>query len=193
VRRRSGRKRALDTQAPLSGSQVPNQCWALDLVSDALVCAQRFRVLAVVNQFSRECVALVAYTWLSGARVARELDAAIAIRGRLRCIVSDNGTELNSMAILRWSQERGVAWHYIAPGKPRQNGFSENFNGRIRDECLNETLFTSLRHARMLLSIWRLDENTVRPIPNSAAEHPRKSPGNMVWDMPHTMLQSLQP
>jgi len=163
VRRRGGRKRALGTRAPLTLPPGPNQCWALDFVSDALVCGRRFRVLAVVDQFSRECVALVADTSLSGARVARELDAAIAIRGRPRCIVSDNGTELTSMAILRWSQERGVAWHYIAPGKPQQNGFSESFNGRLRDECLNETLFTSLRHARMVLSTWRLDYNMVRP------------------------------
>jgi putative transposase len=163
VRRRGGRKRALGTRAPLTVPQGPNQCWALDFVSDALVCGRRFRILAVVDQFSRECVALVADTSLSGARVARELDTAIAIRGRPCCIVSDNGTELTSMAILRWSQERGVAWHYIAPGKPQQNGFSESFNGRLRDECLNETLFTSLRHARMVLSTWRLDYNTVRP------------------------------
>jgi len=163
VRRRGGRKRALGTRAPLAVPQGPNQCWALDFVSDALVCGRRFRVLAVVDQFSRECVALVADTSLSGARVARELDAAIAVRGRPNGIVSDNGTELTSMAILRWSQERGIAWHYIAPGKPQQNGFSESFNGRLRDECLNETLFTSLRHARMVLSTWRFDYNTVRP------------------------------
>jgi putative transposase len=163
VRRRGGRKRALGTRAPLAVPQGPNQCWALDFVSDALVCSRRFRILAVVDPFSRECVALVADTSLSGARVARELDAAIALRGRPGSIVSDNGTELTSMAILRWSQERGVAWHYIAPGKPQQNGFSESFNGRLRDECLNETLFTSLRHARMVLSAWRLDYNTVRP------------------------------
>jgi putative transposase len=163
VRRRGGRKRALGTRAPLTVPQGPNQCWALDFVSDALTCGRRFRVLAVVDQFSRECVALVADTSLSGARVARELDAVIAIRGRPACIVSDNGTELTSMAILRWSQERGVAWHYIAPGKPQQNAFSESFNGRLRDECLNETLFTSLRHARMVLSTWRQDYNTVRP------------------------------
>ena len=163
VRRRSGRKRALGTRAPLVVPQGPNQCWALDFVSDALVCGRRFRILTVVDQFSRECVALVADTSLSGARVARELDAAITLRGRPGSIVSDNGTELTSMAILRWSQERCVPWHYIAPGKPQQNGFSESFNGRLRDECLNEPLFTSLRHARLVLSAWRLDYNTVRP------------------------------
>jgi len=122
-----------------------------------------FRILAIVGQFGREALGLVADTSLSGARVARELDAVIAARGRPHCIVSDNGTALTSTAILRWSQERGVAWHYIAPGKPQQNAFSESFNGRLRDECLNETLFTSLRHARMLLSAWRLDYNTVPP------------------------------
>jgi transposase InsO family protein len=79
------------------------------------------------------------------------------IRARPKCIVSDNGTELTSMAILKWSQERSVNWHYIAPSKPQQNGFHESFNGKLRDECLNETLFTSLRHARMVLSAWRLD------------------------------------
>ena len=77
--------------------------------------------------------------------------------------VSDNGTELTSMAILRWSQESGVEWHYIAPGKPQQNAFIESFNGRLRDELLNETLFSSLAHARAVLAEWRLDYNTVRP------------------------------
>jgi putative transposase len=95
--------------------------------------------------------------------VARELDTVIAARGRPQCIVSDNGTELTSTAILRWSQERAVAWHYIAPGKPQPNAFSESFNGRLRDECLNETLFTSLRHVRTVLSAWRHDYNTVQP------------------------------
>ena len=77
--------------------------------------------------------------------------------------VSDNGTELTSMAILRWSQESGVEWHYIAPGKPTQNAFIESFNGRLRDELLNETLFVSLAHARTMLAAWLLDYNTVRP------------------------------
>jgi putative transposase len=80
-----------------------------------------------------------------------------------KCIVSGNGTELTSMAILKWSQERNVKWHDISPGKPQQNGFNESFKGRLRDECLNETLLTSPRHARMVLSAWRLDYNSIRP------------------------------
>jgi putative transposase len=87
----------------------------------------------------------------------------IAIRGCPAMIVSDNGTELTGMAILRWSQDRQIEWHYIAPGKPQQNAFIESFNGRLRDELLNETLFSSLAHAREVLSFWKDDYNTVRP------------------------------
>ena len=120
-------------------------------------------MLAVVDDFTRECLALVADTSLSGVRVGRELDAIVARRGRPLSIVSDNGTELTSMAILRWSQEMQIDWHYIAPGKPTQNAFIESFNGRLRDELLNETFFVSLAHAREALAIWKDDYNTVRP------------------------------
>tara|TARA_B100000683_G_scaffold221945_1_gene219329 strand:+ start:1001 stop:1936 length:936 start_codon:yes stop_codon:yes gene_type:complete len=163
VRRRSGRKRALGTRAPIALPQGPNQRWSLDFVSDAFTDGRRFRILAMVDDFTRECLCLVADTSLSGIRVARELDAVIAARGRPRCIVSDNGTELTSAAILRWCQDSGVDWHYIAPGKPTQNAFVESFNGRLRDELLNETLFSTLGHARAALAAWKIDYNTVRP------------------------------
>ena len=163
VRRRGGRKRALGTRAPMTIPQGPNQRWSMDFVSDALVDGRRFRILVVVDDFTRECLCLVADTSLSGRRVARELDAVIVSRGRPVTCVSDNGTELTSMAILRWSQEMSVDWHYIAPGKPTQNAFAESFNGRLRDELLNETLFTSLAHAREALNDWKHDYNTVRP------------------------------
>lgn len=163
VRRRGGRKRALGTRAPMTLPQGPNQRWSLDFVSDALSDGRRFRILAIVDDFTRECLALIADTSLSGVRVARELDTLVAVRGKPLMVVSDNGTELTSTAILRWSQEREVEWHYIAPGKPTQNAFIESFNGRLRDECLNETLFRSLGHARAVLSAWRDDYNHVRP------------------------------
>jgi putative transposase len=163
VRRRGSRKRAVGTRSPMVLPQAPNQRWSLDFVSDALDDGRRFRILAVVDDFSRECLALVADTSLSGVRVARELDAVLARRGRPLGCVSDNGTELTSNAILKWSQNRQVEWHYIAPGKPQQNAFVESFNGRLRDECLNETLFTSLAHARAVLARWQADYNHVRP------------------------------
>ena len=163
VRRRGGRKRALGTRAPIAIPQGANQRWSLDFLSDALADGRRFRILAIVDDFTRECLALVADTSLSGLRVVRELDALIIARGRPAMIVSDNGTELTSTAVLRWSQERQVEWPYISPGKPQQNAFIESFNGRLRDELLNETLFGSLSHAREALAIWRNDYNTVRP------------------------------
>src|ERR1700719_4503730 len=93
----------------------------------------------------------------------RELDAVIAHRGRPAMCVSDNGTELTGLAILRWTRKTRTAWHYIAPGKPQQNAFIESFNGRLRDELLNETLFTSIAHARQMLASFQDDYNTVRP------------------------------
>ena len=135
MRRRGGRKRALGTRTPMALPQGPNQRWSLDFLSDAMTDGRRFRVLAIVDDFTRECLVLVADTSLPGLRVARELDTVIAIRGRPGTIVSDNGTELTSMAILRWSQERQIAWHYIAPGKPQQNAFIESFMYRRPRGC----------------------------------------------------------
>jgi len=163
VRRRGGRKRALGTRAPLLSPQGSNQRWSLDFLHDQLSDGRRFRILAVVDDFTRECLALVSDTSLSGARVGRELDAIIAWRGKPVVCVSDNGTELTSNAILIWADRQKVDWHYIAPGKPQQNAFIESFNGRLRDELLNETLFSSLAHARAALAAWQLDYNTVRP------------------------------
>ena len=164
VRKRNGRRRALGLRAPLALPTRPNERWSLDFVADSFTDGRRFRILAVVDDCTRECLALVADTSLSGARVARELDVVIARRkARPKTCVSDNGTELTSMAILAWSQASGVGWHYIQPGKPQQNAFIESFNARLRDECLNEALFSSLREARAVLAGWRNDYNQVRP------------------------------
>ena len=142
---------------------APNERWSPDFVSDQMTDGRRFRILTVVDDCTREYIALVADTSLSGLRVARELDRLVAERGRPKMIVSDNGTEFTSNAILRWSDETRVDWHYIAPGKPIQNAFIESFNGRLRDELPNETLFSSLPQARVLLAGWRRDYNENRP------------------------------
>lgn len=163
VRKRGGRKRALGTRAPIPVPMRPNDRWSLDFVSDQLAHGRRFRILAIFDDCTRECLAAVADTSLSGQRVARELDLLIGSRGRPKTIVSDNGTELTSNAILSWADHTKVGWHYIAPGKPMQNAFVESFNGRLRDEFLNETLFTSLMQARLALEDWRRDYNHVRP------------------------------
>ena len=163
VRRRGGRKRALGTRKPMVLPVGPNQRWSPDFVSDAFTDGRRFRILAVVDDYTRENLALIADTSLSGLRVTRELDRVISERGCPGTIVSDNGTEFTSKAILRWVQNTGIDWHYIAPGKPIQNAFIENFNGKLQDECLNETLFSSLAEAKETLEAWQEDFNRHRP------------------------------
>ena len=181
VRKRGGRKRALGTRAPMAIPQGRNLRWSLDFVADTLVSGRRFRILTLVDDFTRECLGLVVDTSLTGLRVARELDRIAELRGYPGMIVSDNGTELTSNAILTWQQQRGVEWHYIAPGKPMQNGFVESFNGRLRDECLNEHLFANLREAQRIIEEWRTDYNTNRPhtslnglTPTEFAERPKE-------------------
>ena len=130
---------------------------------------------------------MIADTSISGFRVARELDRLLTDRGKPKMIVSDNGTELTSNAILQWTDDRRVAWHYIAPGKPVQNAFAESFIGRLRDELLNETLFRSLPHTRAVLEAWRADYNTNRP-------HSRLgwlSPAIYAADLRSTALRSI--
>jgi putative transposase len=163
VRKRGGPKRALGTRRPMLLPERPNERWSLDFVSDAFADGRRFRVLAIVDDFSRECLALVADTSLSRLRVTRELTAITVRRGRPRAIVSDNGTELISIAVLRWCQETRIEWHYIAPGKPMQNAVVESFNGIFRDELLNETLLSSLAEAREKITAWKEDYNRHRP------------------------------
>jgi putative transposase len=119
--------------------------------------------LAINDDCFRENLCLIADTSISGARVARELDTLVRLYGKPACIVSDNGTEFTSRAILEWAGKNGIEWHYIDPGKPQQNGFIESFNGSLRDEFLNEELFDSLADARRKLAIWRYDYNHVRP------------------------------
>jgi putative transposase len=183
VRKRGGRKRAIGARAPMLVPMTANDRWSLDFVSDQLTDGRRFRVLTIVDDCTRECLGLVADTSLSGLRVARELDRIIEKRGKPKMIVSDNGSEFTSNAILQWTDQVKVEWHYIAPGKPIQNAFIESFNGRLRlrDELLNETLFSSLTHARSALSSWCNDYNDHRP-------H-----SSLGWLTPAEFAQSINP
>jgi putative transposase len=163
VRKRKARRRAVGTRAPILDEAKANARWSLDFVHDQFACGRRFRVLNVVDDVTRECLAAIPDTSISGRRVARELTTLIERRGKPRMIVSDNGTELTSNAILAWSKDHKVEWHYIAPGRPMQNGYVESFNGRMRDELLNESLFFGLNHARSAIAEWADDYNHFRP------------------------------
>ncbi len=163
VKRRKGRKKATGTRQPLPKPDSINQVWSLDFMSDAFTDGRRFRVLGVLDQCSRECLAITADTSLPGQRVVRELDMLAQKRGKPKVIVSDNGPELTGRAVLIWAAQNNIDWHYIQPGKPQQNGFTESLNDKIRDECLNEHWFCNLTEAQKIIEAWRQDYNHVRP------------------------------
>ena len=140
-----------------------NQRWSFDFVSDQLADGRRFRILNIIDDYSRECVGQVVDTSISGLRVSRYLDQLKNTRGLPHVIVSDNGTEFTSKAMFFWSQRTQVKLHFIQPGKPTQNAFVESFNARLRDTCLNQYWFRDLIEARRLIEQWRIHYNEVRP------------------------------
>ena len=163
VRKRKGRKRALGPRSPLAAALAPNARWSLDFVHDQMTDGRRFRMLGVVDDCTRECLGLVADTSISGKRVARELDRIISWRGKPGTIVSDNGTEFTSNAILAWAQTNDVGWHYIQPGKPDHNAFIERFNRTYRTEVLNAYVFESLDQVQEITAEWLQSYNEERP------------------------------
>jgi putative transposase len=163
VRRRKSRRRIAIARTPIPKPEGPNSRWSVDCVHDQLAWGRRFRVLNIIDDVTKECLAAVADTSLSGTRVVRELEALRVRRGKPGVIVSDNGTEFTSSAVLKFTQEHKLDWRYIAPGKPTQNAFAESFRGRMRDEGLNEHLFFSMNRARVVIAGWVHDFNTARP------------------------------
>jgi putative transposase len=164
VVRRRKRKRVAQRRGPFPIiALVPNECWCLDFMSDALATGRRFRTLGVIDTCTREALAIEVDTSLPSARVVRVLDQLITSRGRPTEIVLDNGPELISRVLDQWAADQGIRLGFIDPGKPEQNAVMESFNGRFRDECLNSHWFTSLADARQIIEAWRLDYNHVRP------------------------------
>ena len=163
VRKRNHKRCRGSTRAALLVPMWPNQVWSIDFVSDALGSGRRFRTLNVVDDFSREAPVIEVDTSLGGVRVTRVLDRLRLERGLPVEIRSDNGPEFTSRAVEQWAYENGVEWHFIEPGKPTENAYIESFNGKFRDECLNENWFTSLADARQKIEHWRQDYNQARP------------------------------
>ncbi len=164
VRKRVKRRVALGRGEAIAPASQPNSRWSLDFVHDTLRNGRRIRTLNVVDDFTRESLAIEVDTSISGSRVARVLDRIAFERGSYpRTLVMDNGTELTSLAMLAWASVTRVELHYIAPGKPTQNAFIESFNGKFRDECLNDNIFATLNDARRIIEDWRIDYNQNRP------------------------------
>ena len=162
-----------------------NERWSMDFVSDSLDDGRRFRALTLVDTYTRECLALVADLSLSGHKVATILDGVARNRGYPKRITVDNGTEFYSRAMDSWAYRHGVQLDFIRPGRPMENGFTESFNGRLRDECLNGELFLDLLDARRKLAVWRQDYNEKHPhssignlTPTEYAESVREKRGN---------------
>jgi putative transposase len=141
----------------------PNQSWSMDFVADGLAYGRRFRCLNVVDDYTRECPAIEVDTSLPGLRVAHVLEKIAVMRGLPRTITVDNGPEFAGKALNAWAYQAGVTLSFIRPGKPVENAYIESFNGKFRDECLNEHWILSLRQAKSLIEAWRIEYNTERP------------------------------
>lgn len=162
VRRRK-RKRVAAPRAPLPAPSKPNECWSMDFVSDALGDGRKFRALALVGDFTRECPVIEVDVSLPGARVVRVLEQLAQERGPPKAIVCDTGPEFAGQALDQWAHRHGITLAFIEPGEPVQNAYIERFNGRFRDECLNESWFVRLADARQTIEAWRLGYNETRP------------------------------
>jgi putative transposase len=164
VRRRKRKRLAPGTErkpVPIPGG--PRERWSIDFVHDVLATGRRMQALTIVDDFSRESPAIEVDFSLGAERVIRVLEQLGAEGGLPRGLVLDNDSRFTSLGFLRWAREKGVGLNFIEPGKPIQNAFAESFNGRLRDECLNENWFLSLAEARDVVEAWRVDYNTRRP------------------------------
>lgn len=163
IRTKKRAKRAAQTRIALAAASRPNQRWSMDFVSDRLADGRWFRVLTVVDQYTRECVCAYADRAQTGQKVVAQLERVSDIRGAPESITADNGGEFAGKAMDIWAHQAGVKLNFIRPGKPVENGFIESFNGRLRDECLNVEIFVDLADARIKLEKWRADYNQQRP------------------------------
>ncbi|MFC1496302.1 IS3 family transposase [Candidatus Margulisiibacteriota bacterium] len=163
LRRKRKRKKVSGIRVEIPRPARPNHIWSMDFVSDAISSSRKIKALPVVDTYSRKCFKIEVDTSINGLRVCRVLDKIVEKEGLPDIIIVDNGPEFSGRALDEWAYRRGVKLHFIRPGKPVENAFIESFNGRLRDECLNENWFISLDHARQVIEDWRIDYNQVRP------------------------------
>jgi len=183
VKQRRRRRGVAVERRPLLVPERPNQVWSMDFVSDALETGRRLKCLTIVDDFTKEAVDIVVDHGISGRYVARVLDRAVQFRGLPRAIRTDQGPEFTGKALDQWAYERGVELRMIQAGKPTQNAYIESFNGKFRDECLNEHWFRTLAEAREIVGRWRLDYNQGRP--HSAIEYQTPAEFAAAWRARH--------
>jgi putative transposase len=161
--RRRRRKRVSMVRQPMVAPTQPNERWSIDFMRDTLGDAKAFRTFNVVDDLTRECPAIEVAKSIPGARVVRVLERIAVNRGYPKRVVADNGPELTGQALDEWAYRNGVELHFITPGRPVENAYIESFNGKFRDECLNEHWFSTLDDARRTIEEWRRDYNEERP------------------------------
>jgi len=199
VRQRTKKRVAGVERVPLPVAGGPNERWSIDFMADSLATGRRFRTLNVVDDYSRECLWIEVDTSLGGQRVARVLEQLRQSRGGPRAIVLDNGPEFTSQAVDQWADDARVQLRFILPGKPQQNAYVESFNGKFREECLNEHWFVSVEEAREKIEAWRRDYNGQRPhsalgyqTPEEFAAARLASPPTPVVLLPKTLTNSSE-
>jgi putative transposase len=163
VRKRKRKRIGLTERLVVPAAQTPNQSWSMDYVADGLIDGRKLRALTVVDDFTRECLAIEVDTSLPGSRVVAVLERLRDLRGLPSSITVDHGPEFEGQVLDAWAYKRNVRLAFIRPGKPVDNCYIESFNGRLRDECLNEHWFMSMQHARSTIEAWRVEYNTERP------------------------------
>ena len=163
VRRRKRKRIGLFERKPLPKPTAANLSWSMDFVADGLIGGRRLRCLAIVDDCTRECLAIEVDTSITGLRVQGVLERLADTRGLPKSITVDNGPEFDGQVLDKWAYRSSVHLSFIRPGKPNENAYIESFNGKFRDECLNEHWFISLAHARSVIEAWRIEYNTERP------------------------------
>ena len=163
VRKRRRKKIPVSDRQPLIRPGAANEVWSMDFVFDRVATGRAIKSLAVVDDATHEPIAIVSEHSIGGDHLVRIMDRLCAQRGRPAVIRTDNGKEFTGKAMLTWAHRNGIALRLIEPGKPTQNAYIESFNGRLRDECLNEHWFTSLLHAQVEIEKWRREYNEERP------------------------------
>jgi len=174
LRKRKRKKMAAQTRIVLPAPTGPNERWSMDFVTDSIVTGRRFRALVIVDDYSRECPAIEVDTSLGGIRVVYVLERLAETRGLPQVITVDNGPEFASRVLDEWAYRHGVKLNFIRPGKPVENAYAESFIGRLRDECLNENWFITLKNARETIEVWRVDYNERRPHTSLGGLTPRE-------------------
>ena len=174
LRKRKRKKTAAMTRVILPAAERPNERWSMDFVTDSIVTGRRFRALVIVDDYSRECPAIEVDTSLGGCRVVQVLERLAETRGLPEVVTLDNGPEFAGKALDEWAYRKGVKLNFIRPGKPIENAYAESFIGRLRDECLNENWFISLKDARDIIESWRIDYNDGRPHSSLGGLAPRE-------------------